>query len=66
MYTFTLFNLCSEDIISRALLEQDTKVKGKPINNIYADDTVVIAETPEDLQILINGMVECRLSLNIT
>lgn len=68
-----LFNLYSEDIINRALSEQDIgiKINGIPINNLrYADDTVVIAETPEDLQILINRIVECSeeygLSLNIS
>jgi len=42
-----------------------------PINSIrYADDTVVVAATPENFQILINRIVECSeeygLSLNIS
>ena len=67
-----LFNLYSEDIVNRALSGQDMgiKINGITINNLrYADDTVVIAETSEDLQILINRIVECSeeygLSLNI-
>ena len=47
------------------------KINGIPINNLrYAEDTVVIAETPEDIHILINRIVECSeeygLSLNIS
>lgn len=45
------------------------KINDTPINNlIYADDTVVIAETLEDLQTLINRVVVCSeeygLSIN--
>lgn len=48
-----LFNLYSGEIINRALSEQG-------INNLrYAQDTVVIAETWEDPQILITRIVEC-------
>jgi len=59
-----LYNLYSEGIINKALSEQDTsiKVSGIPINNIrYDDDTVVIAETPEDDQILQNSRMQCRI-----
>lgn len=68
-----LFNLYSEDIVNRALDDQDMgiKINGMTINNLrYADDTVILAGTHEDLQTLINRMVtvseEYGLSLNIS
>ena len=37
---------------------------------LYADDTVILAETPNDLQISLNSMAEackdCKLSINVT
>lgn len=68
-----LFNVYSEDIIKGALDSQDIgiKINGITINNLrYADDTVILAGTHEELQTLINRMVtrseEYGLSLNIS
>lgn len=67
-----LFNVYSENIINKAFSDQTIgiKINGIPINNLrYADDTVLIAETAEDLQILVDRIVEYSeqygLSLNI-
>lgn len=69
----TLFNLYSEDIVRKALDDQDIgiEINGKVINNLrYADDTVLLAGTLEDLQAIINKIVviseEYGLSLNIS
>lgn len=59
-----LFNLYSEQIFKEAINEIDSgiKVNGKYINNIrYADDTTVIADSPEDLQTLLNRINEASL-----
>lgn len=67
-----LFNLYSEEIIQKALKETSIgiKVNGAPINNIrYADDTLIIAESIEELQVLMDKVVdsseESGLTLNI-
>lgn len=65
-----LFNLYAEEIFSEAL-ENATEgivVNGRPLNNIrYADDTVLLASCPEDLQKLINcvASTSARNGLNI-
>lgn len=54
-----LFNLYSEKVFQNALenLEDGIKVNGKIINNIrYADDTVIIANSPEGLQRLMDAI----------
>lgn len=57
-----LFNIYVEKIFQMAL-ESETrgiKVNGIPINNIrYADDTAILANNLEDLQILLNKLNEC-------
>lgn len=67
-----LFNLYSEDIVDKALVDQDIgiKINGTAINNLrYADDTVILAGTHEELQTLLDRIVavskEYGLSLNI-
>ena len=55
-----LFNIYSEAIFREALegIEYGIKINGKIINNIrYADDTVVLAESAQDLQGLMNQIV---------
>ena len=65
-----LFNLYSEDIVQEALENQKTlgvKVNGKVINNIrYADDTVLIAETLEELQRLMDLVVQTSEERGLT
>jgi hypothetical protein len=68
----TLFNLYSEDVMNRTLSEQSVgiKINGVRLNNLrFADDTVLIAETLEELQTLVNKIADCSeeygLSLNI-
>ena len=53
-----LFNIYSE-VIMRELLELDgIRVGGKNVNNIrYADDTVLLADSPEKLQNLVEVLV---------
>lgn len=56
-----LFNIYSEFIISEALVdsERGISVNGVPISNIrYADDTVLLGESAEDLQWLLNKINE--------
>lgn len=61
-----LFNLYWEEVIQRALKETTTRVKvqGIPINHIhYADDTIFIAETIQDLQSLVDQIKNhCKIS----
>lgn len=50
--------------------EKGVRINEKPVNNIrYADDTVLIAETLEDLQCILNKVVaaseENGLTLNV-
>lgn len=52
-----LFNVYSEQIFKRALQDrtQGIKVNGVVINNIrYADDTIILANNAQDLQILLD------------
>lgn len=43
------------------------RVNRKPINNIrYADDTVIFADSLEDLQRLMNKIVECGQEYKLT
>lgn len=67
-----LFNLYSEDIISKALHDLDcgVKINGRNINNLrYADDTVLIASTAADLQQMVERLEGCSgeagLKMNI-
>ena len=68
----TLFNAYSEDIVKRAL-EDETRgiqINGMRVNNIrYADDTVILAECLEDLQIMMDKTAryseEYGLTLNV-
>ena len=55
----TLFNMYSEKIFQNALevIHEGIKVNGRFVNNIrYADDTVIIANSQEGLQNLINAI----------
>ena len=55
-----LFNMYSEVIFQNALdeTEEGLKVNGKLVNNLrYADDTVIIADSPEGLQRLIDSIL---------
>lgn len=54
-----LFNLYSEDVFNRALLDSEDgiKINGQPVNNLrYADDTVIIADSREGLQRLVDSI----------
>ncbi|KAG1657347.1 putative uncharacterized transposon-derived protein F52C9.6 [Nymphon striatum] len=55
-----LFNLYSEKLIQEALEERKgIKINGNNINNIrYADDTVLMTESQEDLQMMVNKLCE--------
>lgn len=68
----TLFNIYSEEIFTEALtnLEMGIRVNGEYINNIrYADDTVLLATSLNDLQALLDRVrtvsVTYGLNLNI-
>jgi len=65
-----LFNLYTDKIFKEAAgnLELGIKVNGVRINTIkYADDTVILAESIEELQLLLNKISEggLRMGLNI-
>ena len=50
-----LFNLYSENIFGAININKGIKIGGTTINNLrYADDTVLLAETEEDLQEILN------------
>ena len=54
-----LFNIYSEKIFQKALenIQEGIKVNGRIVNNIrYADDTVIIANSQQGLQTLINAI----------
>ena len=58
-----LFNLYSEFLIEEALSDREgLDINGENINNIrFADDTVLIAESKEDIQEMINELNQkCR------
>jgi len=64
------FNLYSEEIMSEALedTEEGIIINGKVINTLrYADDTVLIAGSIDDLQKILNKVVTAseNLSLNL-
>lgn len=68
-----LFNVYSEAIMTEALenLDVGVKMNGRLINNLsYADDTVLVASTQEDLQRLVDRVHECSeragLSINLS
>ena len=56
----SLFNLYSEFLLQEALGEKKgISLNGENITNVrYADDTVILAETPEDLQLMLDGISE--------
>ena len=59
-----LFNMNSEELIREALDDtRGIKVNGVTITNIrYADDTIIIAETEHDLQVMITRLNEtCKI-----
>lgn len=67
-----LFNLYADRIFKDGISDLDLgiKVNGKQINNLkYADDTVILAENVEDLQLFLNRISqsshEAGLSINI-
>lgn len=65
-----LFNMYSENIFQEALYNRTEGVRmgGEVINNIrYADDTAIMAESIEDLQLLLNRVYEAsrRWGINI-
>ena len=65
-----LFNIYSEMILRNIEDIEEVKVEGYNCNNLrYADDTVLIASSEEDLQKMIdvvsNGSIKMGLSLNI-
>ncbi|CAH2241180.1 jg3246 [Pararge aegeria aegeria] len=69
----TLFNLYSETIIAEAIegLDCGVKINGRNINNIrYADDTVLIASSLEDIQRIVTRVNMCSenagLRMNIS
>ena len=50
-----LFNLYTENIFGAMNTNKGIKIGGTTINNLrYADDTVLLAETEEDLQEILN------------
>ena len=50
-----LFNLYTENIFREVVTDKGIKIGGRTINNLrYADDTVLLAETKEDLQHILN------------
>ena len=56
-----LFNLYSERIFQNALenIQEGIKVNGKLVNNVrYADDTVILANSPEGLQKLMDAITK--------
>lgn len=66
----TLFNVYSQVIFRRALWErkEGVRIGGEVVNTIrYADDTVILAESLEDLQTLVDSVNnECqRMGINI-
>jgi hypothetical protein len=68
----TLFNIYADDIIKKALhdAESGIRVNGKNINNIrYADDTVLFADSMEDLKNLVDKLnnegQKYRLEINV-
>ena len=56
-----LFSLYSENIMEEIKDIEGIKIRGENINNLrYADDTVLIAATKENLQKLVNKLHEGR------
>lgn len=63
-----LFNLYSEEIIKVALNEEPAgiTINGQTINNLrYADDTVIIAETLNDLQRIVKKLKDVGLQFGL-
>ena len=54
-----LFNLCAEHIMRNARLDESQtgiKIAGRDVNNLrYADDTILMAESEEELKRLDEG-----------
>ena len=57
-----LFNLCAEYIMRNAVLDEaqaGIKIAGRNINNLrYADDTILVAESEEELKSLLMKVKE--------
>ena len=57
-----LFNFCAEYIMRNAGLEEaqfGIKIAGRNINNLrYADDTILMAESEEELKSLLMKVIE--------
>ena len=52
-----LFSLYAENIMHKIVTTENFKINGSPINNIrYADDTVLIANSTQDLQQLLYSL----------
>ena len=53
-----LFNLCAEDIMSNARLDEAQgriKIAGRNVNKLrYADDTTLVAESEEEIKELLD------------
>ena len=69
----TLFNICSEEILAEALNEsqEGIVINGEVINNIrYADDTALLADSMEGLQILLSKVYtaskDMGLNMNVS
>lgn len=63
-----LFNIYSEELFKETLEEatDGIKVNGVVINNIrYADDTLLVADTPDGLQRLLNRVAEAGLEYGL-
>ena len=62
MYTVTLLNLYTEDIVWNARLDEaqaGIKIAGRNINNLrYADNTTLMAESEEERKILLMKVKE--------
>ena len=73
MFSTCLFNLYAEYILQNAGLDEaqaGIKIAGRNINNLrYSDDTTLMAESKEELKILLKKVKEdnkkVRLKLNI-
>ena len=66
-----LFNLYTENIFGAINTNKGIKIGGTTINNLrYADDTVLLAETEEDLQEILNEVNRigktCDMKMNAT
>ena len=64
-----MYNLYSEMIMKEVFedREEGVKINGRRINNLrYADDTVIITESEEDLQLLLDDLYSKSKELGLT